>query len=76
LINNGTKDKKMEEYYKRNISLMDKNFFSRNSLDKSIDNPDAYNSIEVDPTEKSDKEIVDNVVSSLRKMGTRKIGTK
>ena len=54
--------------YKRNISLMDPKLFPRSSLDKPIDNPDAYNSIKVNTVEKTDKEIIDSVVLSLKKM--------
>lgn len=62
--------------YKRNISLMDPKIFPRSSLDKPIDNPDAYNSIRVDLAEKPDKEIIDNVVLSLKKMRQKESITK
>jgi hypothetical protein len=60
------------KYYKREVSLMDTGIFPRDSLDKSIHNPDPHNSISVAPTvEKSDQEIVDNVIKELRKIGTK-----
>jgi hypothetical protein len=62
----------MGNYYKREISLMDKKIFPRTSLDKQINNPDLENSIKTSPVEKEDHEIVADVVSSLRKTGTKK----
>ena len=59
-------------YYKRNVSLMDPNLFPRASLDKSIENPDLNTSSKMMQVEKSDQEIIDNVVSNLRKMATNK----
>ena len=64
------------KYYKRDISLMNPNLFPRTSLDKSIDNPDFSHSSKMTQIEKSDEEIINNVVSSLKKMGTKKrVGT-
>ena len=60
----------MDAYYKRDISLMDVKIFPRTSLDKTPNNPDINTSIKAVPAEKSDKEIVDYVVSELRKTGT------
>jgi len=62
-------------YYKRNVSLMDPKLFPRTSLDKPFDNPDIVNSYAVKPVEKSDQEIINNVVSSLKRMGTKEAGT-
>jgi len=62
----------MDNYYKREISLMDKKIFPRTSLDMQISNPDLENSIVANPVEKEDHEIVANVVSSLKKTGTKK----
>jgi len=61
----------MDKYYKRDISLMDKKIFPRSSLDMQINNPDIKNSIEANPVEKKDQEIVADVVSALRKTGTK-----
>jgi len=61
----------MDNYYKREISLMDKKIFPRTSLDMQINNPDLENSIKANPVEKEDHEIVTEVVSSLRKTGTK-----
>jgi len=61
----------MDEFYKREVSLMNTNIFPRTSLDTQIENPDIKNSINAKPVEKKDNEIVDNVVSSLRKTGTK-----
>jgi hypothetical protein len=61
----------MGKYYKREVSLMDANIFTRATLDKPIENPDVKNSIKSAPQEKSDQEIVDYVVSELRKTGTK-----
>jgi hypothetical protein len=47
---------------------MDQRIFPRESLDKPIDNPDKSNSIPIAPVEQSDKEIVDYVVSDLKRM--------
>jgi hypothetical protein len=58
----------MNEYYKRDVSLMDPRIFPRESLDKPIDNPDKLNSTGVAPMIQSDKEIVDYVVSDLKRM--------
>lgn len=60
-----------EQYYKRDVSLMDTNIFPRKSLDMSIHNPDFSNSFFVSASEKSDQEIVDFVVSELKKTGTK-----
>jgi hypothetical protein len=62
----------MDKYYKREVSLMDAKIFPRTALDKPIENPDINNSISTAPVEKSDKEIIDNVVSALRRTGTKK----
>ena len=56
----------MDKYYKREVSLMDTKVFPRTALDKPIENPDFDNSIMAKPVEKSDKEVIDNVVSALR----------
>jgi len=61
----------MGEYYKREVSLMDTNIFPRTSLDMQIDNPDPMNSIVAIPVEKTDEELVENVVSALRRTGTK-----
>jgi hypothetical protein len=60
-----------EKYYKREVSLMDSKIFPRTSLDKPIENPDEDNSIKAVPVEKTDKEIIDNVVSDLRRIGIK-----
>ena len=65
----------MDKYYKREVSLMDAKIFPRVSLDMQIDNPDIKNSVIVKPIEKTDKELVEEVVSALRKTGTRETGT-
>ena len=64
----------MGKYYKRAISLMDSSIFPRTSLDKPISNPDMNHSIGLTPVEKSDEEIVESVVSKLRKIGTTRTG--
>jgi hypothetical protein len=46
---------------------MDQRIFPRESLDKPIDNPDRLNSIPILPVEQNDKEIVDYVVSDLKR---------
>ena len=61
----------MHEHYKREVSLMDTKIFPRISLDKPIENPDIENSSATSPVEKSDEEIVNNVVAELRKTGTK-----
>jgi hypothetical protein len=61
----------MEQFYKREISLMDKKFFPRTSLDMQINNPDPKNSIKANPVDKEDHEIVADVVSALRKTGKK-----
>jgi hypothetical protein len=58
----------MDKFYKRDVSLMDQRIFPRESLDKPIDNPDKLNSLSVSPVGQSDKEIVDYVVSDLKRM--------
>jgi hypothetical protein len=58
----------MNEYYKRDVSLMDQRIFPRESLDKPIGNPDGLNFIPILPVDQSDKEIVDYVVSDLKRM--------
>ena len=61
----------MGKYYKREVSLMNKKIFPRASLDISIHNPDPENSIEAKLLdEKSDQEIINNVVSDFRRIGT------
>ena len=62
----------MSKHYKRNISLMDPKLFPRTSLDTPFDNPDIKNSVTATPREKSDQEIVKNVVSSLKQIGEKK----
>jgi hypothetical protein len=47
---------------------MDSRIFPRESLDKPIDNPDKLNSVQAAPVDQSDKEIVDYVVSDLKRM--------
>ena len=66
----------MENYYKREVSLMDAKIFPRSSLDTQTENPDFMNSIATTPIEKTDEELVNDVVSILRKTGTRKTGTE
>jgi len=61
----------MGKYYKREVSLMDNKIFPRASLDKTIGNPDTKISSRALSVVKPDKEIVDNVVSALRKTGTK-----
>jgi hypothetical protein len=61
----------MDKYYGREVSLMNTNIFPRTSLDKPIDNPDVDNSIKAVILEKSDQEIVNDVVSALRRTGTK-----
>jgi hypothetical protein len=46
---------------------MDQRIFPRESLDKPIANPDISNSTPVSPANQSDKEIVDYVVSDLKR---------
>jgi len=65
----------MGKYYKREISLMNQSIYPRTSLDKPIENPNINNSTEVLPHEKTDQEIVQSVVSNLRKIGTLKTET-
>jgi hypothetical protein len=60
-----------DKYYKREVSLMDTKIFPRSSLDKPIENPDIENSDTITPVEKSDEEIVNNVVAELRNTGTK-----
>ena len=62
----------MGKYYKREVSLMNDKIFPRTSLDKPIENPDLKNSIETKFDEKSDQEIVNNVVSDLRRIVAKK----
>ena len=57
----------MDKFYKRDVSLMDQRIFPRESLDKPIDNPDKLNSVPILPVNQSDKEIVDYVVSDLKR---------
>jgi len=61
----------MDKYYGREVSLMNTNIFPRASLDKPIDNPDIDKSIKAVVLEKSDQEIVNDVVSALRRTGTK-----
>jgi len=61
----------MGKYYKREVSMMDTKIFPRTSLDKPIENPDIDNSIEAVLVKKSDQEIVNNIVSDLRRTGTK-----
>ena len=63
-------DSNKGKYYKRDISLMDTKIFPREYLDKPIHNPDMDNSILAVAVDKGDKEIVDFVVSEMRKTGT------
>jgi hypothetical protein len=58
----------MGKFYKRDVSLMDPRIFPRETLDKPIDNPDRSNSIPILPVNQADKEIVDYVVSDLKRM--------
>jgi hypothetical protein len=46
---------------------MDQRIFPRESLDKPIANPDISNSTPVSPVNQSDQEIVDYVVSDLKR---------
>jgi hypothetical protein len=57
----------MDKFYKREVSLMDQRIFPRESLDKPIANPDILNSTPLPPVNQSDKEIVDYVVSDLKR---------
>ena len=50
---------------------MDTKIFPRASLDKPIENPDNDYSSLATPVEKSDQEIIDNVVDALKKTGTK-----
>lgn len=59
------------KYYKREVSLMDTKIFPRTSLDKPIKNPDVDNSIKAVLVEKTDEEIINNVVADLRRTGTK-----
>jgi len=61
----------MDNYYKREISLMDEKIFPRTSLDMQINNPDLKSSVKANPVEKEDHEIVADVVSALKKTGTK-----
>jgi hypothetical protein len=61
----------MNKFYKREVSLMDTKVFPRDSLDKPINNPDINNSIKAIPVMKTDQEIVNEVVSNLRKTGKK-----
>ncbi|GBU29270.1 hypothetical protein R84B8_02834 [Treponema sp. R8-4-B8] len=61
----------MDKFYKREVSLMNPKIFPRTSLDTQIDNPDIKNSIKANPVEKKEHEIVADVVSALRKTGTK-----
>lgn len=65
----------MEKYYKREVSLMDTKIFPRASLDAQIDNPDFMNSIKARPVDKTDEELVEDVVSALKRTGIKKSGT-
>jgi hypothetical protein len=57
----------MDKFYKREVSLMDQRIFPRESLDKPIANPDISNSTPVSLVNQSDQEIVDYVVSDLKR---------
>jgi hypothetical protein len=57
----------MDKFYKRSVSLMDQRIFPRESLDKPIANPDISNSTPVSPVNQSDQDIVDYVVSDLKR---------
>jgi hypothetical protein len=61
----------MNKFYKREVSLMNTKVFPRDSLDKPINNPDINNSIKAVPVMKSDQEIVNEVVSNLKKTGKK-----
>jgi hypothetical protein len=61
------RERTMGKFYKREVSLMDQRIFPRESLDKPIANPDADNSIPVSSVNHSDREIVDYVVSDLKR---------
>jgi len=65
----------MNKYYKREVSLMNTKIFPRTSLDQPIENPDVNYSTEAKPVEKSDEEIIENVITSLKKIGAKKPGT-
>jgi hypothetical protein len=60
-------ERTMDKFYKRSVSLMDQRIFPWESLDKPIGNPDKLNSIPVYPVNQSDQEIVDYVVSDLKR---------
>jgi hypothetical protein len=59
----------MARFYKREVSLMDKKIFPRSSLDMQVDNSIFMNSIMAKPVEKTDEQIIEDVVSSLKKIG-------
>jgi hypothetical protein len=54
-------------YYKREVSLMDPKLFPRDSLDKPIENPNRDISIHASPIPQTNEEIVNYVVSDLKK---------
>jgi hypothetical protein len=58
---------KAKSYYGRDVSLMDTQVFPRESLDKQIKNPDPLSSINAPPVDQSDDEIVNFVVSDLKR---------
>ncbi|MDR1837646.1 MAG: hypothetical protein LBQ89_08315 [Treponema sp.] len=60
-----------EKYYKREVSLMDKRFYPRRSLDKHPENPEIFDSIVTEFVEKSDQEIINNTVATLKETGTK-----
>ena len=61
----------MEKHYKREVSLMNAKIFPRTSLDKSPENPAGETSVKANPVDKSDQEVVNNVVSALKQTGTK-----
>jgi len=61
----------MDKYYKREVSLMDARFYPRSSLDRPPENPEIFDSIVTEPVNKSDQEIVDNTVATLKETGIK-----
>jgi hypothetical protein len=58
----------MDKFYKRSVSLMDQRIFPRESLDKPIANPNISNSTPVSQVNQSNQEIVEYVVSDLKRI--------
>ena len=58
----------MGGFYKREVSLMDDKLFPRTALDTPIENPDLSTSVKITVVEQSDEDIVDYVVSDLKRI--------